>query len=138
MQKKRTVLVFGAFDVLHTGHRFFLREARKYGNRLIAVVAHDKIVKELKNKKTREPLQKRLAGLHASGLVNEVCAGDKILGRWSAVRNYKPDIIALGYDQTELEKELRAYVKKENLPLMFIRLPALKPDRLHSRFLHNQ
>jgi len=50
--KEKIVLVFGTFDGLHDGHRFFLTEARKLGDRLIASVATDEIVERIKKQKS--------------------------------------------------------------------------------------
>lgn len=131
----KTVLVFGTFDGLHDGHRFFLREARKLGNRLIVAVARDSVVKELKGRVPRKPLQERLAELRASGLVDEAVGGDTQLGSWDAVKTHSPDIIALGYDQTRLEKELRAYVQKGNLSIRLVQIGAHRPHIHHSSLL---
>lgn len=124
MKKEKTVLVFGTFDGLHDGHRFFLHEARKRGVYLVAIVAQDNIVKELKDKSPREPLAGRLKELRASGLVDDARAGDTVLGAWSALKKYTPDIIALGYDQDTLRDALADFIKKERLPIILIRLPA--------------
>lgn len=135
MLHSRTVLVFGTFDGLHDGHRYFLREARTLGDKLAAAVAHDNVVQSLKGKPPRKPLPERLAGLRASGLVDEAVAGDTTLGSWNVVKRFKPDIIALGYDQTGLEQELRAYIKKENLPIRLVKIPVHKPEKHHTSLL---
>ncbi len=132
---EKTVLVFGTFDGLHDGHRFFLEQARKLGGRLIASVAQDEIVAQIKKHPPTHPLEERLKMLEASGLVNRAVVGDKELGNWSAVRQWKPDIVAIGHDQTRLEETLRAYIQKENITLTIVKIEAKEPDRLHSRFL---
>lgn len=136
MRKKKTALVFGTFDGLHDGHRYFLREARKRGNYLVAVVAEDAVVKKLKGRAPCNPLAGRLAGLRATGLVDEAVPGDNALGSWNAVKKYSPDIVCLGYDQTELEKALREYIQKKRLPLALIKIDAREPSRLHSSLLN--
>ena len=133
--KKKTVLVFGTFDGLHDGHRFFLREARELGDCLIASVATDEVVIEIKKRSPSYPLHERLGQLKASELVDEAVAGDITLGNWSAVKKWKPDIVALGYDQIKLEKTLRIFIKKENLRLKIVKVKSHKPDRLHSHLL---
>ena len=47
-QKKITkVMCFGAFDGLHKGHLSYFKQARKYGDYVIAVIARgDKIIKQ--------------------------------------------------------------------------------------------
>lgn len=135
MENKKTVLVFGTFDGLHDGHRFFLKQARRLGHHLIASVAQNEIVLAIKKHAPTYTLEERLRGLEASGLVDQAFAGDTELGNWSAIKTHKPDIVALGYDQTELEKELRAFIKKEDLPLAIVKIEARGVNRLHSRYL---
>lgn len=124
MRSHKKVLVFGTFDGLHAGHGFFLREARKQGDCLIAVLAQDETVVELKGRSPRVSLAGRLATLRASGLADEVYAGDKIIGTWSSIKKCTPDIIALGYDQDALAIAIADFIKKENLSITLIRLPA--------------
>ncbi|HCB35593.1 MAG TPA: hypothetical protein DEP25_03050 [Candidatus Taylorbacteria bacterium] len=134
-RKQSVVLVFGVFDGLHNGHRFLLGEARKLGNRLIAAVAQDSVVAQIKRRPPVHSLAERIKMLEESRLVDHAVPGDTTLGSWSAVMKWKPNIVALGYDQTELEKELRTFIKKENLPLAIVKIEAHEGNRLHSRFL---
>src|SRR3990167_7668560 len=112
MRKKKTVLVFGVFDALHDGHRFFLREAHRRGELLIVAVAPDAVVRELKGMSPKEPLRKRLAAVRREGLADRVVPGDAQINDWGILKEYKPSVIALGYDQTKLGKELRVYRTK--------------------------
>ena len=41
-------MVFGTFDVIHPGHRFFLEQAALKGDRLVAVIARDEFVNKIK------------------------------------------------------------------------------------------
>ena len=52
---RKRVLVFGTFDLLHQGHRYFLTQARRFGDTLIAVVARDEFVEERKGRTRRSP-----------------------------------------------------------------------------------
>ena len=134
--QKKIVLVFGAFDGLHDGHRFFLKEARKLGQKLIASVATDEVVVGLKSHAPKQHLEERLQTLEASGLVDLAVAGDKQIGSWSALRVWKPDIVAVGYDQTRLAEKLREFIKQENLPTEIVTIEAHEPDRLHSSLIN--
>ena len=42
------VMVFGTFDGLHPGHLSYFKQARKYGDYLIAIVALDENVLQFK------------------------------------------------------------------------------------------
>ena len=138
VNSEKTVLVFGTFDGLHDGHRFFLREARAHGARLVVSVAQSSVVETIKKRRPKYALAERLAALRESGLVDEAAAGDSELGHWSAVKKWKPDIIALGYDQTALAKELHAYTQRENLPIKTITITPHKPKVFHSRLLRER
>ena len=133
---KKTILVFGAFDGLHDGHRFFLKEAGKLGQKLIASVATDEVIAGLKNHAPKQHLEERLQTLEASGLVDLAVAGDKQIGNWSAVRVWKPNVVAVGYDQTRLAEKLREFIEKENLPIEIITIAAHEPSRLHSSLIN--
>ena len=138
MRKKKTVLVFGVFDVLHDGHRFFLRAARARGAQLIVAVAPDAVVQALKEKPPRQPLAERLAAVRKEGLADTVVQGDVQINDWSILKKYKADVIALGYDQMRLEESVRAYIAKENLPIKVVKIAAMNPARLHSSFLRGK
>jgi len=135
---QKTVLAFGAFDGLHNGHRFFLKEARRQGDTLIVSVATDETVATLKHHAPKHHLEERLQALEASGLTDRAVAGDKVLGNWSAVRVWKPDIVAVGYDQARLAEKLLEFIHKENLQVKIVTIAAHEPDRLHSRLLQEK
>lgn len=46
MKKNVKVMVFGTFAVLHPGRLYFFNQAKKHGDKLIAVVARDVNVKK--------------------------------------------------------------------------------------------
>ena len=43
------VMATGTFDLLHMGHIFYLKEAKKLGDTLVVVVATDATVRKLKH-----------------------------------------------------------------------------------------
>ncbi|MFA5136217.1 MAG: adenylyltransferase/cytidyltransferase family protein [Patescibacteria group bacterium] len=49
-QMKKTVLVGGCFDILHYGHVFFLKEARKLGSNLIVLLESDDFIRTYKKR----------------------------------------------------------------------------------------
>jgi FAD synthetase len=109
------VLVFGTFDIFHKGHENFLRQARKYGDFLIVVVARDKTVKKIKGKLPRNKEKVRLERIEKSGLADKAVLGN--LGdKHAIIRKIKPDVICLGYDQSafveNLKKKLFAFEMK--------------------------
>jgi FAD synthetase len=123
-----TVLVFGTFDLFHPGHEFFLREAKKHGDRLEVVVARDKTVEEVKGKNPVDREMKRLSKLHSLDYIDDVILGS--LGdKYQIIEAVKPDIIVLGYDQTFFTENLEEELKKRKLKTKVIRLKeSLKPE----------
>lgn len=104
------VMATGIFDILHTGHVYFLNEARRLGDELVVVVATDATARKLKH----EPIMNekmRLEMIAALRLVDKA-----VLGRtddmYRVVVDEKPDIIAIGYDQAhniaDIERECRS------------------------------
>ncbi|HEY4500387.1 MAG TPA: adenylyltransferase/cytidyltransferase family protein, partial [Candidatus Paceibacterota bacterium] len=47
----KRVMVFGTFDILHPGHLYFLRAAKKLGDYLIVSLARDVNVRKIKGRK---------------------------------------------------------------------------------------
>lgn len=66
-QNPTTVLIFGTFDIFHKGHINFIKQARACGDSnstskstaLIAVIARDKTVLEIKGKLPKNNENKR-------------------------------------------------------------------------------
>ncbi|MEK7507631.1 MAG: adenylyltransferase/cytidyltransferase family protein [Patescibacteria group bacterium] len=130
IRKRSTVLVFGTFDLLHEGHISFLKQAGRFGDFLIAVVARDKTVVDLKSRKPYHGERTRLAAVRKIQDISKAFLGDKILYSYSILKKLKPDIICLGYDQHKLETDLCARMEKGKLPqIKIIRLRAHKPEK---------
>lgn len=114
----------GTFDLLHMGHIYYLKEAKKLGDILTVVVARDSTVRKLKH----EPVNTEDIRLD---LIKEVRVVDEAyLGyeddMYAIVKEIKPDIIALGYDQIHDENVIRRELKKRNLNAKVIRLSEYK------------
>ena len=129
----RRVMVFGVFDGLHDGHLHFFREARRHGDELIVVVTPDSVVELLKGKKPKENAEERVKSLLRSGEVHNVVLGDETLGSWNILHVHKPHVIALGYDQDNIKKELESLVFEWSPELLV--MEAHKPEELHSSLL---
>ena len=68
-------MVFGTFDIFHKGHENFLKQARRYGDYLIAVVARDKTVLSVKKQRAANSEGKRAKILRDSKLTDKVILG---------------------------------------------------------------
>lgn len=98
------VMVFGTFDVFHPGHRFFIEQAMKRGKELVIVVARDETVRKIKpSLRTPEEIRKKI--LEEAFPKAIVVLGDT-RDYLKVVREYRPDLVCLGYDQIGFSKEL--------------------------------
>ncbi|MEK7084029.1 MAG: adenylyltransferase/cytidyltransferase family protein, partial [Patescibacteria group bacterium] len=61
------VLVFGTFDGIHTGHLYFLTQAKKKGRVLTVVIARDETVKQLKQRSPRHGENERKKMIRDTG-----------------------------------------------------------------------
>jgi len=102
---EKKVLVFGTFDGLHPGHLFFLNEARKFGE-LYVSVSSDESASQRKGKTPTRDAEQRVEAIEALGIAKGVSLGDKTLNSWTALKEVRPDIIALGFDQYGLKTAL--------------------------------
>jgi FAD synthetase len=132
-RQKRPVIVMatGVFDILHTGHLFFLSEAKRLGDELVVVVARDVTAKRLK----REPIVPELLRLElVRGLksVDRAVLGD-VGDQYRVVEEIRPDIIALGHDQAHDEEKIRMALEERGLNVKVVRLPVMKHDLLATR-----
>jgi cytidyltransferase-like protein len=123
MNKEKTVLVFGTFDALHSGHRYFLRQARKRADRLVVSLSRDEFVRSIKGKQPAHTENERAERLLNSGLADEVYLSDPIPGSYELLLRTKPDLICMGYDQDLLQKSLRDWLVVTQWRLPLVRLP---------------
>ena len=115
------VMATGTFDLLHMGHIYYLKEAKKLGDKLVVVVARDSTVRKLKHEPIT-PEEMRLDIIKELKIVDEATLGHED-DMYATVKEIKPDIIALGYDQIHDEKKIEQELKKRKLVARVVRLP---------------
>ncbi|MFH0955853.1 MAG: adenylyltransferase/cytidyltransferase family protein [Candidatus Falkowbacteria bacterium] len=121
----KTVMAFGTFDLLHPGHKYFIKQAKKHGW-LIVIIARDRTVKRLKGKLPLHKEKQRLEAVKGLKLANRVVLGS-LIDKYAAIKKYQPDIICLGYDQKYFTDRLKDEFKKLKLNTKIIRLKPFKP-----------
>ncbi len=123
------IMVFGTFDVLHRGHLNFFKQARKLSRRpfLIVSVARDKNVKKIKGKLPACNEKTRLLSVKKSALVDKAVPGG-LKSYIPHILENRPQIIALGYDQTAYVKNLKSLLNSKGLKVKVVRLKAFKPS----------
>jgi len=129
-----TVMVFGTFDLLHEGHKHLFREARAHGNRVVAIVARDATVSDVKKHPTRYSEPERLAAVVGTGLVDFARLGNHG-DVYSVIEEEQPDVICLGYDQTHFVDKLPAELAARGLSPLIVRASSHRPDELKSSLL---
>jgi len=118
------VMATGTFDLLHMGHIYFLKEAKKQGDILCVVVATDATVRRLKHEPVN-PEEIRLNLIKELTIVDEAYLGYE-KDMYTIVKEVRPDIIAIGYDQIHDENKIKDELKKRNLPAKVVRLSEYK------------
>jgi cytidyltransferase-like protein len=129
----KVVLVGGVFDLIHPGHIHTLKAAKAEGDVLVVVVARQSTAQKIKKDRKiyhDESLRKELvSSLNFVDLV--------LIGRegtlYDTVEYVKPNLIALGYDQTHSEKDIAENCKKRNLNVHVIRLSTPIPGSKSSK-----
>lgn len=123
------IMVFGTFDMIHEGHADLFRQARAQAPdaELIVSVARDSSAERIKGKRPRHSESERLAAVAAHPQVGRAVLGDD-LGYMEHIVREKPDIIALGYDQTgEYVEHLARDLATAGLSTRVVRLKAFEP-----------
>jgi FAD synthetase len=120
-------MIFGTFDILHAGHINMFRQARAYGDRLIAVVSRDETTLDIKGNAPFHTHQERKEFLTELRLIDEVLSGhtDDV---YRVISEHKPDVIALGYDQKVFVDNLAQKITEFGLETEIVRLSPYKPN----------
>lgn len=104
MAKK--VLVTGCYDLLHSGHVEFFREAAQYG-KLYVAIGSDKTIYDLKGRTPVNSEQERLFMVKAVSSVHDafISKGSGILDFVAELREMRPDIFVVNSDGNMPEKQ---------------------------------
>ena len=125
-------MVVGVFDGLHPGHRFFLSDAARRCQELIVVVTLPEVVLLFKGKMPVHDLDARISEIRKYDPRFVVVAGDREVGSWGVLKNHKPDMVFLGYDQKAVAIEF----DRIGMPYSF--LDPHKPETYKSSLLNKQ
>jgi FAD synthetase len=123
------------FDLLHLGHVKFLEEAKKAGGKnaeLIVIIARDSTVQQTKGRKPIMPENQRRALVESLKVVDEAVLGFENFDIGDVIERIKPDVIALGYDQADMERQVRDYIDAHKLNVKVVRVGKLEEDELDS------
>jgi FAD synthetase len=134
-EKKSIVLASGVFDLLHLGHVRFLEEAKKAGGRkaeLVVIVARDSTVQKRKGEMPIMPENQRCALVESLKVVDCAILGFEGFDIGRVIEKLKPAVIAVGYDQENMEKTVKRYVEEKGLRIDIVRIGKFGEDELNS------
>ena len=134
-RKKTVVLASGVFDLLHFGHVKFLEEAKRTGGEnaeLVVIIARDRTVEKTKGKKPIMSEDQRCALVESLKVVNRAVLGYESLDIGEVIESIKPDVIALGYDQEEMLREVQNYVGTHKVNVRIVRIGKFAENTLDS------
>jgi len=133
--KPKVVLASGVFDLLHLGHVRFLEDAKKAGganSKLVVIIAKDTTVERIKGRKPIMSEDQRLALVESLKVVDEAVMGFEGLDIGEVIEKIKPDVIALGWDQEEMENQVKAYAKSHKEAIKVVRIGKYAQNALDS------
>lgn len=120
------VMAFGTFDHFHAGHEACLKQAKALGDALIVIVARDKTVKKIKGKLPDFSEKERVKIIKQSSIADKVVLGE-YRNKYEVIRRFKPNIIALGYDQFAFTFGLAKFLIDHEMDTKIVRLNPYKP-----------
>jgi len=124
------VLATGVFDLLHLGHLRFLEESKKKGgpgSKLVVVIARDKTVLRRKGKGPVVPEDQRRELVAALRVVDQAILGREEIDLLGILKEVKPDIVCVGYDQDAIRVAVTGLVRREELPVRVVRIRRFGP-----------
>ena len=123
---KKIVLAGGVFDIIHPGHIHTLNAAKALGGVLVVAIATDKTAQKMKKRPPLHNQELRRELVSYLSMVDKAIIGheDDI---FETVKEIKPDIIVLGYDQIHQEKFIDDGCKRINLDVEIVRLQSPVP-----------
>ncbi len=134
-KKRKIVLASGTFDLLHLGHVKYLEEAKKAGGEyaeLIVIVARDETFEKMKGERPVMPEDQRRALVESLKVVDEAILGYEDLEISGVIKKIKPDIIAVGYDQGEIERKVQKAITEDELKVRVVKIGRFGKEELNS------
>lgn len=123
---------FGTFDGVHPGHINYLKQLKELGDELIVVISRDANVKKIKDRLPDKSEVVRKKEVEKTGIPDKVILGDGA-DFYLCIKEYKPDIVGLGYDQAaDTESLVKLFPG-----LQIIRMKAHEPHIHKSSLLKN-
>ena len=121
------MLAGGVFDIIHPGHIHTLNAAKALADVLVVAIATDKTAQKMKKRPPLHNQELRRELVSYLSMVDVAIVGHEE-DIFQTVKEVKPDIIVLGYDQIHQEKFIDDGCKRINLDIEIVRLQSPVPD----------
>ena len=124
---KKIVLAGGVFDIIHPGHIHTLNAAKALGDVLVVAIATDKTAQKMKKRPPLHNQELRRELVSCLSMVDITMIGHEG-DIFETVKEVKPNIIVLGYDQVHQDKFIADGCKRINLDVEIVRLQSPVPE----------
>ena len=124
---KKIVLAGGVFDIIHPGHIHTLNAAKSLGDVLVVAIATDKTAQKMKKRPPLHNQELRRELVSCLSMVDIAMIGHEE-DIFETVKEVKPNIIVLGYDQVHQDKFIADGCKRINLDVEIVRLQSPVPE----------
>lgn len=134
-KKRRTVLASGTFDLLHLEHVKYLEAAKKAGGenaKLIVIVTRDSTAEKRRGKRPVISEDHRRALVEALKIVDEAILGYEEADIGKVIEKIKPDVVAIGHDQNDVERAVRKAIAEKGLNIQIVKIEKFGKDELNS------
>jgi len=121
----KRIVATGTFDILHTGHLYYLDESRRLGDELYVIVARDANVKH--KPRPIVPEDQRLKMVAALKPVDHAVLGD-LHDMFRPIREIRPAIITIGFNQHFNEEKLRKDLSAQGIMADVVRIGKYSGD----------
>jgi FAD synthetase len=115
----KRVVATGTFDILHTGHLYYLEESRRLGDELHVIVARDANVKH--KPRPIVPEGQRLKMVASLKPVDHAVLGD-LHDMFRPIREIRPAIITIGFNQHFDAEKLRSDLVGQGITAEVVRI----------------
>ena len=99
---------------------------------LVVIVGRDSASLKWKGKKPKRSQQTRLSLVMKEEGVSDAVLGDEEQSSYKILKNLHPDVVCVGYDQNDLEQDLRTWLSQKGKYIPLIRLKPYQPDLYHN------